>query len=178
MVADGGDTPGSRSPRNARPRDRGKWFAEDVFSQTALSSAAYPHPPFSFAGREQRRVRGSGKGHVIDASTRGFCARSFERGEGLQVEPWVERLADFSCHGYVTRAGTVLAGETREQQCDAMGRYIRRIDRQLAGHAGRRRLAWEHTLSHRGRAHARRLLRTIRHRRLSLQNAERLGRPS
>ena len=79
---------------------------------------------FSFAGREQRRVRGDGKGHVLDASTRGFCARSFERGEGLQVEPWVERLADFSRHGYVTRAGVVLAGETRGQQCDAMGRYI------------------------------------------------------
>jgi hypothetical protein len=79
---------------------------------------------FSFAGREQRRVRGDGKRHALDASTQGFCARSFERGEGLQVEPWVERLADFSRHGYITRAGVVLAGETREQQCDAMGRYI------------------------------------------------------
>jgi len=79
---------------------------------------------FSFAGREQRRGQGDGQGRALDASTRGFCARSFERGEGLQVEPWVERLADFSRHGYVTRAGAVLAGETREQQCDAMGRYV------------------------------------------------------
>jgi hypothetical protein len=75
---------------------------------------------FSFAGREQRRVLGA----HLDASTRGFCARSFERGEGVQVEPWVERLADFSRHGYLTAAGELLMGETREQQCDAMGRFL------------------------------------------------------
>jgi hypothetical protein len=76
---------------------------------------------FSFAGREQRRVYGG----VLDSSTRGFCMRSFEHGEGVQVEPWVERLADFSRHGYLTRSGDVLIGETREQHCDAMGRFVR-----------------------------------------------------
>jgi len=76
---------------------------------------------FSFAGREQRRVYGG----VLDSSTRGFCMRSFEHGEGVQVEPWVDRLADFSRHGYLTRAGEVLIGETREQHCDAMGRFVR-----------------------------------------------------
>ncbi len=74
---------------------------------------------FSFAGREQRRVHGS----ALDASTRGFCARSFGRGEGVQVEPWVERLLDVSRHGYITRAGRLLVGATREQRCDAMGRF-------------------------------------------------------
>lgn len=75
---------------------------------------------FSFAGREQRRAYGG----VLDSSTRGFCMRSFEHGEGVQVEPWVDRLGDFSQHGYLTRAGGVLMGEPREQQCDAMGRFV------------------------------------------------------
>ncbi|HEX7478131.1 MAG TPA: hypothetical protein VF331_10020 [Polyangiales bacterium] len=75
---------------------------------------------FSFAGREQRRVHGSS----LDAATRSFCARSFARGEGLQVEPWVQRLADFSRHGYLTRTGVLLMGSTREQRCDAHGRFL------------------------------------------------------
>jgi hypothetical protein len=75
---------------------------------------------FSFAGREQRRVRDG----VLDRSTRGFCARSFSRGEGVQVEPWVERLQDVSRHGYLTPNGAVLVGPARQQRCDAMGRFV------------------------------------------------------
>lgn len=74
---------------------------------------------FSFAGREQRRVQDG----VLDASTRGFCQRSFAHGQGLQVEPWVERLADFCRHGHLTQAGVLRVGPTREQHCDAMGRF-------------------------------------------------------
>jgi len=75
---------------------------------------------FSFAGREQRRVHGG----VLDDSTRGFCERSFELGQGVQVEPWVQRLADFSQHGYLTRSAELLVGAPREQRCDAMGRFL------------------------------------------------------
>jgi hypothetical protein len=75
---------------------------------------------FSFAGREQRRVHGG----VLDDSTRGFCERSFELGQGVQVEPWVQRLGDFSQHGYLTRSGELLVAAPREQRCDAMGRFL------------------------------------------------------
>lgn len=75
---------------------------------------------FSFAGREQRRV----KDGVLDDSTRGFCDRSFAEGDGLQVEPWVDRVADFSRHGYLTRTGALLIGEVREQRCDPFGRFV------------------------------------------------------
>ena len=75
---------------------------------------------FSFAGREQRRVQHG----VLDESTRGFCERSFARGEGLQVEPWVERLADFSRHGYLTPAGDLTIGPTREGRIDEHGRFL------------------------------------------------------
>jgi len=74
---------------------------------------------FSFAGREQRRVEHG----VLDDSTRGFCRNSFARGEGVQVEPWVERLGDFSRHGYLSPTGTLAIGETREQRCDPFGRF-------------------------------------------------------
>lgn len=76
---------------------------------------------FSFAGREQRRVPVG----VVDEQTRRFVSRSFARGEGVQVEPWVERLADFSCHGYLTRTGRLLEGIARQQHCDAYGRFLR-----------------------------------------------------
>jgi hypothetical protein len=75
---------------------------------------------FSFAGREQRRVQDG----ALDSSTRGFCRRSFARGEGVQVEPWVERLADYSRHAYLRRTGELSLGATREQRCDPMGRFL------------------------------------------------------
>ena len=75
---------------------------------------------FSFAGREQRRVQHG----VLDASTRGFCARSFANREGLQVEPWVQRLADFCRHAYLSRAGALSIGATREQRIDPLGRFL------------------------------------------------------
>jgi len=76
---------------------------------------------FSFAGRDQRRTTPGAK---LDDSTRGFCARSFACGEGVQVEPWVERIMDFSIHGHLTPAGALLAGAPRRQRCDPFGRFI------------------------------------------------------
>jgi hypothetical protein len=75
---------------------------------------------FSFAGREQRRVRHG----VLDASTRGFCQRSFALGEGLQVEPWLDRLLDCSRHGYLSRTGALTIGPTRAPRCDEHGRFL------------------------------------------------------
>jgi hypothetical protein len=79
---------------------------------------------FSFAGREQRRVHDGN----LDASTRGFCVRSFDNNEGVQVEPWVERLIDCAKHGYLTHDGTLLVGKARTQQVDAMGRFQRMLE--------------------------------------------------
>jgi hypothetical protein len=72
---------------------------------------------FSFAARERRRVR-EGR---LDSSTAGFARRSFARGQGLQVEPYVERSADFALHGYVTAQGTLLLGDPMQQHCDERG---------------------------------------------------------
>jgi hypothetical protein len=101
-------------------------FAREIAAVERQLRQEIPEPQyvikraFSFAGRGQMRVsRGP-----LDDSSRSFCLRSFARGEGLQIEPWVERLADFSRHGYLTRRGALLIGPTREQRCDPMGRFL------------------------------------------------------
>ena len=76
---------------------------------------------FSFAGRERRRVLHG----VLDRSTEGFAQRSFARGQGLQVEPWLARTHDFAQHGYVCESGAVLVGAPMLQQCDARGVWQR-----------------------------------------------------
>jgi hypothetical protein len=76
---------------------------------------------FSFAGRERRRALGT----ELDAPTAGFVRRSFERGEGLQVEPQVARSADFAHHGYVLRDRRLLLGAPSSQECDARGVWQR-----------------------------------------------------
>ena len=72
---------------------------------------------FSFAGRERRRVLQG----VLDPSTEGFARRSFARGQGLQVEPWLARTHDFAQHGYVLSSGALMLGAPMLQQCDARG---------------------------------------------------------
>ncbi len=94
---------------------------EDVLRVPSFSGRYVLKRAFSFAGRETRRVAGSLA--EMDSSTRGFCERSFERGEGIQVEPWVDRTLDFSRHGFVSETGDALFGATREQRCDPMGRF-------------------------------------------------------
>lgn len=75
---------------------------------------------FGFAGRERRRVLTL----PLDPSSLGFARRSFERGEGLQVEPWCEPTHDFALHGYVFRTGRVLLGEPVVQHNDARGSWV------------------------------------------------------
>jgi hypothetical protein len=76
---------------------------------------------FGFAGRERRQARAG----VLDASTRGFAARSFARGEGLQVEPWLERHGDFARHGFIRPDGSVLFGPLVRQHNSPSGRWER-----------------------------------------------------
>jgi hypothetical protein len=74
---------------------------------------------FSFAARERRRIRGG----TLDASTLGFAKRSFALGQGLQVEPYVRRAADFAQHGYVCPGGAVLLSDPLLQHCDLRGTW-------------------------------------------------------
>jgi hypothetical protein len=75
---------------------------------------------FSFAGRERRQARGG----ELDASTRGFAARSFAKGEGMQVEPWLELAGDFALHGFLLAQGRWFTGPLVTQVCDTQGRWV------------------------------------------------------
>lgn len=75
--------------------------------------------PFGFAGRGRRRMRAGS----LDDSARGWIDASFAHGDGLQIEPWVERAGDFGLHGFVSATGTVTLGATTMQRLDANGAW-------------------------------------------------------
>ncbi|HEX5656213.1 MAG TPA: hypothetical protein VFX59_03420 [Polyangiales bacterium] len=75
---------------------------------------------FGFAGRERRPLR-DGR---LDAPSEGFARRSFARGEGLQLEPWLAVELELSQHGYLTPSGGLLLAEPRLQRCDAQGSWL------------------------------------------------------
>jgi hypothetical protein len=73
---------------------------------------------FGFAGRGRRKVHA---GALLEADAR-WVEASFRQG-ALQVEPWVERLADFALHGYVHDRGALRLGEPTTQRCDPYGAW-------------------------------------------------------
>ena len=77
--------------------------------------------PFGFAGRGRRKVtRGP-----LDPSAQTWVASSLREGDGLQVEPWVERSGDFALHGYVSRKSEITLGEPTQQECNETGVWQR-----------------------------------------------------
>ena len=75
--------------------------------------------PFGFSGKGRRRVR-CGR---IEASDRAWIDASLKRGDGLQIEPWVERDGDFVVHGRVEKTGAIKLGCVCVQVCDARGAW-------------------------------------------------------
>jgi hypothetical protein len=79
--------------------------------------------PFGYAGRGQMRLRE----HRLDPSVLSFARTSLEAGEGLQVEPWVERLVDVGLHGFLSRGGSLAFGEPTRTVVDDRGAWIRSV---------------------------------------------------
>lgn len=75
--------------------------------------------PFGFAGRGRRRVA-CGR---LDPSVVTWAEASFRNGDGLQVEPWVERMADYGLHGFLSQSGAITLGEPTQQECDDSGAW-------------------------------------------------------
>jgi hypothetical protein len=75
--------------------------------------------PFGFAGRGRRRVAAG----ALEASAETWVAASLAGGEGLQVEPWVARLADYALHGHLSVQGTCTWGAPTAQRCDENGAW-------------------------------------------------------
>ncbi len=70
-----------------------------------------------YAGRGRKKFRpGELDRAWIDASLR--------TGDGLQVEPWVERVIDCALHGFVDEGGTCTLGQPTIQELDSGGAWI------------------------------------------------------
>lgn len=75
---------------------------------------------YGFVGRGRLRVRAG----ALDESERAWVRASLRGGEGLQIEPWVERAGDFALHGWVFFDGGCRIGAPTEQRCDERGAWI------------------------------------------------------
>jgi hypothetical protein len=75
--------------------------------------------PFGFAGRGRRRVAHG----LLDPSAATWVDASLRAGDGLQVEPWVERTADYALHGFLSQSGVLTVGEATRQTCDDAGAW-------------------------------------------------------
>jgi hypothetical protein len=99
----------------------GARFVRDRKELTAtLTQEATPwllKRPFGFAGRGRLRVRPDA---ILESEER-WIEASLRTGDGLQVEPLVERTEDFALHGYASRAAVVVLGAPTRQACDAAG---------------------------------------------------------
>ena len=76
--------------------------------------------PFGFAGRGRLRLDPSRRDPTIDR----WIDRSIRSGEGVEIAPWVDRLADFALHGHVSEGGEIALGEPTAQRCDDAGAWI------------------------------------------------------
>ena len=87
---------------------------EEAFATRAGLEWVMKHP-FGYVGRMRLCTR------ELDARTRDFAQRCIGEAGGLQLEPWVERVADFALHGFVDSVGRATLGEPTRQVCDARG---------------------------------------------------------
>ncbi len=78
--------------------------------------------PYGYAGRGRLKVEPGRAGDFDRAQA--WIEASLRSGEGLQVEPFVERLGDFALHGHVSRSGAVVLGEPTRQECDETGAWL------------------------------------------------------
>lgn len=76
--------------------------------------------PYGFAGRGRRRVRSG----ALDLAARAWVDASLATGEGLQVEPWVERRGDFGLHGFIARDHAVTFGGVTIQVMNPQGAWL------------------------------------------------------
>lgn len=78
--------------------------------------------PFGFAGRGRLKVDPGRPGDLRHAEP--WIEASLRAGEGLQIEPLVDRVADFGLHGFVHTDGRVVLGHPTRQRCDEAGAWL------------------------------------------------------
>lgn len=72
-----------------------------------------------YAGRGRKRLR-AGQCSAVDQA---WIDASLRTGDGLQVEPWVERQLDCALHGWLEEDGRCTWGQLTVQEIDAFGAW-------------------------------------------------------
>jgi hypothetical protein len=75
--------------------------------------------PFGFAGRGRRAIDPAN----LDATDRGWIDATLRLGDGVQLEPLVERTLDLGLHGWLDEDGTCTLGQVTIQHTDATGAW-------------------------------------------------------
>lgn len=99
---------------------------EEVIAGSSPTGRFLAKRPFGFAGRGRRVLQAivPNAGRIgAEDPAQPFLEASLRTGEGLQVEPLVERAGDFGLHGFVARSGEVTFGAVTRQVCDASGAW-------------------------------------------------------
>lgn len=94
---------------------------EDAFNGPSPTGQWLLKRPFGFAGRGRVKVNPALAADLAHA--RPWILASLRSGEGLAVEPFVERLGDFALHGHLSPKGDLVLGRPTRQECDSAGAW-------------------------------------------------------
>jgi hypothetical protein len=75
--------------------------------------------PMAYAGRGRRKVSSA----QLNATDQRWIDAALREGDGLQVEPLVERTLDVGLHGYLAPTGALTLGAPTVQDIDASGMW-------------------------------------------------------
>lgn len=92
----------------------------DALARTSTTRQWLLKRPLGYAGRGRRKL----KPGPLDAADQAWLDASLRDGDGLQLEPLVQRELDCALHGFLTRAGVVTWGQPTVQRVDETGAWV------------------------------------------------------
>lgn len=94
--------------------------AHRVLASASVSGTWVLKRALGFAGRGAKRTEAGPPSDDV----RAFIRNGLRQG-GIEIAPWVRRLADFGLHGYLYADGQVEQGSPTLQHCDRLGQWER-----------------------------------------------------
>jgi hypothetical protein len=114
---------GSHLPSSALVHDEAALFAlverRDLLEAATATGWWLLKRPFGYAGRGRKKLRPGG----LTADERAWVRASFAAGEGLLVEPLVDRTLDLGRHGWLEPDGPCTWGQLTAQVIDDTGAW-------------------------------------------------------
>lgn len=115
---------GAQLPSSAFVHDEASLFAlverRELLDAVTTSGWWLLKRPFGYAGRGRKKLRPG----VLTADERAWVRASFSGGDGLLVEPLVERTLDLGLHGWLEADGACAWGQLTAQAIDDTGAWL------------------------------------------------------